>query len=216
MGQIIAVDAAGNASRGPNWLTIFRDSTPPRVSIGVTGSATVSSAGTVRLAVNAVDDGIGVESCALSNNGATWTTVACSDAVLWTPPAFGSVYARAIDRVGNVKVATIILRRDTVVPTTSFAGAPANGATGVSLRPIFTVAFSEQVSGAPTEVLIIAPDGTRVPLVNRMVGASIGGAVTPVNALRPNTRYLLVVTGGIRDAAGNRAAPVYRWFTTGR
>ena len=216
MGQIIAVDAAGNASRGPNWLTVFRDSTPPRVSIGVTGSTTVSSTGTVRLAVNAVDDGIGVESCALSNNGATWTTVVCSDAVSWTPPAFGSVYAQAIDRVGNVKVATIILRRDTVVPVTSFAGAPANGATGVSLRPIFTVAFSEQVSSAPTEVLIIAPDGTRVPLVNRMVSASIGGAVTPVNALRPNTRYLLVVTGGIRDAAGNRAAPVYRWFTTGR
>jgi len=78
------------------------------------------------------------------------------------------------------------------------------------------VAFSEPATNAPTEVLLIAPDGSRVALVNRMSSGSVSGAVTPINALRPNTRYLLVVTSGIRDAAGNRAAPVYRWFVTGR
>jgi hypothetical protein len=93
---------------------------------------------------------------------------------------------------------------------------PASGAVGVSRVSNVTAGFSEAVSGVSTaSVYLRSPSGVRIPAVVTYNAATRRATLNPSVTLAARTRYLLSLTSGIRDGAGNVLTTQLWSFTTG-
>jgi hypothetical protein len=119
-------DGAGNWS-DPLSDTIVLDTVAPSGAVSIAGGANTTGTATVTVDTAATDTTSGVSEVALSNDGATWSTLPYAASLIWTlSPGDGTktVWAKWRDAAGNWSAPasdTIVL--DTVGPTVS---APAN------------------------------------------------------------------------------------------
>lgn len=101
---------------------------------------------------------------------------------------------------------------DTTPPTVS-STAPASGATGVDTAAVFTVTFSEAMSGATLSEATFTLSGGVTGTVSHTATAM---TFTPSSALAQGATYTATVTTGVKDAAGNAMTSPHSWtFTTG-
>ena len=114
------------------------------------------------------------------------------------------------DLAGNALAAqstsTFTTIADTTAPTI-LSTSPTDNATNVALSSVVTVTFSEAMDGTTI-------NGTNIKLNVTTGGAVVAGTVsynstshvatfTPTSALSNNTGYTVMITTGVKDAAGN-------------
>jgi hypothetical protein len=103
-----------------------------------------------------------------------------------------------------------------LIPPTAVLNSPSNGATNVAetVRP--RVAFSEDVTGASSATIALATaGGTPVAAAVSYDSATRRATIMPSTTLRSRTKYVVAISDGIADPAGNAVAPVSFSFTTG-
>ncbi|MEQ1794754.1 MAG: Ig-like domain-containing protein [Nitrospira sp.] len=111
------------------------------------------------------------------------------------------------------------LAPDTLPPTVAQAN-PADGSGAAPTNSVVSVEFSEPINATTIEATNFSITTGGVPVVGRYTFAEGGhgknSIVTfiPNQLLLPNTTYLLSVTSGVKDSAGNSAVPATVTFTT--
>jgi subtilisin family serine protease len=103
-----------------------------------------------------------------------------------------------------------------VIPPVASLASPANGATNVSetIHPI--VRFSEDVAGADgATIALTTATGTPIAATVGYDAATRRATIAPATRLASRTSYVVAVSPGIEDAAGNPLAPTSFTFTTG-
>lgn len=122
------------------------------------------------------------------------------------------------------KFGTTSVSTDTSAPTVS-STSPADGATGVSATAAKTITFDAAIDEATVTGLIGAGNVFLVAATSTSVAvpvactlsyntATFTVSITPNSALGGTTEYDLMLTTGIKDAAGNRFAGAKYSFTT--
>ena len=95
---------------------------------------------------------------------------------------------------------------------------PDNGARGVSLGTLVKATFSEAIqSSSVTSSTFTLRDSTTSTYIagSRSVSSSDGGKVitfTPSSNLRPSTMYMVTITTGVKDLAGNPLTSTKKWY----
>jgi hypothetical protein len=121
-----------------------------------------------------------------------------------------------LGRIGNSSVT-----QETVAPTIS-SSSPADDATGVATNATPTITFSEAMDAdtLTTKNVFLFADagetGVQTPVsisLSYAVGTYIL-TITPAAALSAATKYEIILSDWIKDAAGNRFAGAKRSFTT--
>ena len=110
----------------------------------------------------------------------------------------------------------VLVVPDTVAPTVSFTS-PANMAVAVETNRKVAVAFSEAMNPATiTKDSFMVTDSSGVSVPGTVASAGATAIFTPTSDFTNNTPYIVTVTTGAKDLAGNALATNYVWtFTTG-
>ncbi len=133
-----------------------------------------------------------------------------------------TVKTGAQDLAGNAVAADFTWIFTTVPDTTAptvVSNLPATGAIGVSTAALVTVTFSEPMNPATlnaTTFTVLSISGGGLPVAGIVTYAGTTATFTPLLPLTPNSFFLVQVTAGATDAAGNPlAAPFASGFQTG-
>lgn len=131
------------------------------------------------------------------------------------------VFARNI--LGGLKGATAAIetkpavKQDKKLPTIT-NNVPNDKSTAVALKPEITVTFSEPIDKSSlnnSTFYLLDKDDNQIEGDISLNNDGITAKFIPKQELTNSSRYVVVITGGIRDIAGNRLDSVYKWsFTT--
>ncbi|MGB7956126.1 MAG: Ig-like domain-containing protein [Candidatus Nitrosopolaris sp.] len=102
-------------------------------------------------------------------------------------------------------------------PPTVSSTTPANGATGVPVNSAVTIIFSKQMQSSTITWQNISFTDASFNSVDRAVSLAADNVtctVTPVAALTAGTQYIVTVSTGVQDLAGNSMASQYSFSFT--
>ncbi|HYN95784.1 MAG TPA: Ig-like domain-containing protein [Pilimelia sp.] len=131
-----------------------------------------------------------------------------------------TVDVRALNAVGtgvpSVRSVTLVPRTEFVAPRLA-AGSPGANASAVAQGANVMARFTEPVSGVNTATMRLVRAGTTTAVRATVSynAAKRTATLNPVSPLARDARYTVLLTGGIRDAAGNALAATSWSFTTG-
>lgn len=121
-----------------------------------------------------------------------------------------------LGRFGNASVT-----QEAVAPTiTDGSCVPVDDATGVSVSAAKTIAWSENMDADTISVKTVhlfadaGETGIQAPVAITVSHTAATTTITPVSNLTGSTKYELILSDWIKDAAGNRFAGAKRSFTT--
>jgi hypothetical protein len=98
-------------------------------------------------------------------------------------------------------------------PPAVIATTPSTGATGVAVNIAPSVTFSEPVD-QQTISFLVSTGSTTIPCTMSYSGTT--AIFTPLNILANSTQYMVTISAGVKDLAGNPMPTSYSWsFTTG-
>jgi subtilisin family serine protease len=123
------------------------------------------------------------------------------------------------DYFGNGRIqvdqAVAWIAPDMIAPTVALSS-PAGGATNVSEYAHPMVAFSEAVTGADGLTIALATaGGSPVDATVAYDAATHRARITPAARLASRTKYVVSISTGVADIAGNELVPTSFSFTTG-
>jgi len=222
-----ARDLAGNAlAAAVTWSFTTRDDTAPTVSATspANGAAGVGPASLVTItfseSVQAATINATNITLKLTSSGATVAgTLAFNgtDAVTFTPSAplaqgnYTLTVSNVKDVAGNLMASPSVttFTVDATPPTVSSI-VPTNGAVGVATNIAVQVTFSEAMdaSSITNATILLRNTGTsvQVPATVTYSSTTHAATLTPSGPLSNATNYTVVVTTGVKDAAGNPLA----------
>ena len=129
-----------------------------------------------------------------------------------------SVSGQAL-RAASTNTFSVALAPDTIVPTLAQSN-PGDGAGAVPTNAFISAEFSEPINATTVDATTVAVTIGGAPVAGRFTFAEGGhgknSIVTfiPNQLLEPNTTYLLSISNGLKDSAGNAASPATVTFTT--
>ena len=129
-----------------------------------------------------------------------------------------SVSGQAL-RAASTNTFSVALAPDTIVPTLAQSN-PGDGAGAVPTNAFISAEFSEPINATTVDATTVAVTIGGAPVAGRFTFAEGGhgknSIVTfiPNQLLAPNTTYLLSVSNGLKDSAGNAVNPATVTFTT--
>jgi len=107
--------------------------------------------------------------------------------------------------------------KEDTTPPTVISEYPGNGSINISITTAISVDFSEKMDVAsigPTTIVVSDTDSN--PVAGDISSDGVTAIFTPKAALNYSTSYVVTVTSGVRDLAGNNMTyPVMYVFTTG-
>ena len=125
--------------------------------------------------------------------------------------------------MGGLKGATAAIetkptiKQDKKLPTIT-NNVPNDKSTAVALKPEITVTFSEPINKSSlnnSTFYLLDKDDKQIEGDISLNNDGITAKFIPKHDLTNSSRYIVVITGEIRDIAGNRLHSVYKWsFTT--
>jgi len=143
------------------------------------------------------------------------------------PLAAGTIYTATIttgakDLAGNALASNYVwtfttgAAPDTIAPTVSVTS-PTNTAIVVPVNRKVTIGFSEAMDPLTVNTVTFKVTGPGItPVVGTVIPVGTSATFTPATNLAINTLYIVTITTGVKDLAGNAMAANYVFtFTTG-
>lgn len=234
-----AKDLAGNALASAfTWSFTTRDDTPPTVTgvtpasgaTGVSPNTNIqisfsedvqpSTITTANITLKTTSGGTAVAG-AVAYNATTHVATFQPSAALAQSTSYTLTVTGIKDIAGNTLAApfTSSFTTGDTNPPTVLTVVPANAATGVAVNTTVKVTFSEPMDPATinTTNILLRNTATSVAITGTVTydAATNTATFTPSANLAGNTNYSVVVTTGVKDAAGNSmATQVVTTFTT--
>src|SRR3989338_1185731 len=233
-------DAAGNYMAS-NYTWCFTtgtesDTTAPMVSStspsnGATGVA-INTAITVTFseAMNASTITTATFTVADAGGAVTGTIAYSGTTATWKPSsnlAYSTTYTATItsdvrDAAGNAMASNYTwsfttgaagTALDTTAPMV-ISIIPSNVATGVAINIVITVTFSETMTASTITTATFTVTGVTGAVAGTITYSGTTATFTPSANLVHNTPYTVMITAGVKDAAGNAMASSYTWSFT--
>ena len=107
--------------------------------------------------------------------------------------------------------------RDNIAPSV-VSTAPSTGETAVTLSTALTVTFSESIASATinSDSFSVKEARTSAVISGNIILKGRTATFTLLNDLSADTTYIVTITSGIKDLAGNNLSNSYSWrFSTG-
>ena len=195
-----STDQAGNFA--VKSVTFMVDTTLPSLEILTPTTGALNNTGNVLVSWAASDAGSGMAKLEMSVDGTIWSQVSgTSDTMTGLSDGPQTVYLRATDVTGNVRIASVTFLVDTVAPT--IVGKTPAGS-GAPPSTMINVTFSEAMNTGSVNMTVAGINGTMSWNGNSVV-------FTPSSPLAYDTGYSVTVSG--KDLAGNQVNATWT-FTT--
>jgi Big-like domain-containing protein len=193
------------------------DRTPPNAEVRLDDGAPATPDSTIRVTLVATDDVSGVTDMQFSVDGVNWAEWRpYAPFTLWSFPQVDGprrLWARVRDRSGNVSAVTTAEIAIDTSPPAVVSRSPGPEEQTTSLRPTFSVVFSEGIDPKTWTTLglvLQGPEGASVRGEYVYDETRRMGTFTPSADLKAGTAYVATL-GNIADLAGNQLVAIGSW-----
>ena len=204
-----ARDSLGHESTAS--VSVIKDSSAPVVAITSPRDGTLTKSLEIAVA-GSIDSAANVSGVTVNGSPAVLAGTTFSATVSLLEGA-NPITARAAKGTGKEGTAGITITRDTTPPRL-LSSSPADGQSGVALSSELRLTFTEALD--PATVVSPAVElkfgSATVPLTSSAAGAVL--TLTPASALHDSGSYVLSLSSGLRDLAGNPMSATTVRFST--